>query len=381
MSILTVTNFRSIMVRTLTLLAILLMSVTHATGQSGPLRVGVVGLTHTHVHGIFNSEGRGDIEIVGIVEPNDTLAERYAGQYGFGLDIVYSTLEEMLDAQSPTAVTAFGTIYDHLAIVETCAPRGIHVMVEKPLAVSLDHAHRMEALAREHDIHLLTNYETTWYPTNHRAYALVKEDSLVGALRKVVVRDGHRGPKKIGVDPEFLEWLTDPNLNGGGAITDFGCYGANLMTWLMDGQRPLTVTAVTQQQQPENNPLVDDEALIILTYPSTVALIQASWNWPIGRKDMEIYGLTGVVYADNRHDLRIRQPVGYDGFTEEALTLPERTAPYDDPFAYLAAVIEGTVTVRPTDLSALENNVTVMEILDAAVRSARSGETVVLHSR
>ncbi len=344
-------------------------------GQSDPLPVGVVGLTHTHVHGIFVSEGRGDIKIVGIVEDNDTLVERYAEQYGFSRDIVYPTLEEMFEARHPVAVTAFGTIYDHLGIVETCAPLGIHVMVEKPLAVSLDHARKMAALARRYGIHLLTNYETTWYPTNHRAYEMVK-DSLVGELRKVVIRDGHRGPKKIGVDPEFLEWLTDPVLNGGGAITDFGCYGANLMTWLTDGRRPETVTAVTQQLQPENNPQVDDEALIILTYPGTVALIQASWNWTIGRKDMEIYGLEGVIYADNGHDLRLRTPEGYDGFTEEKMTLQDRPAPYDNPFAYLAAVIRGEITVAPTDLSALENNMTVVEILDAAVRSAKSGETV-----
>ncbi|MBB4080762.1 putative dehydrogenase [Lewinella aquimaris] len=362
----------------LLLLITLSMTLPTASGQPSPLRVGVVGLTHTHVHGIFNSEGRGDIEIVGIVEPNDTLAQRYADQYGFAKELVYPTLETMLAAQQPTAVTAFGTIYDHLGIVEVCAPLGIHVMVEKPLAVSLEHARRMQELAEQHDIHLLTNYETTWYPTNHRAYELLKQDSLIGALRKVIVRDGHRGPKKIGVDPEFLEWLTDPELNGGGALTDFGCYGANLMTWLMDNERPLTVTAVTQQQQAENNPLVDDEALIILTYPEAVAVIQASWNWPIGRKDMEIYGLQGVIYADNRQDLRVRKPVGYDGFTEEEYTLDDRSTPYDDPFSYLAAVIDGRVEVKPTDLSALQNNMIVMEILDAAVRSATSGQTIQL---
>ncbi len=356
----------------------LLLPMSLLYGQDDPLRVGVVGLTHSHVHGIFNSEGRGDIKIVGIVEDNDTLVDRYREQYGFDPALVYPTLEAMIAAREPAAVTAFGSIYAHLEIVEYCAPRGIHVMVEKPLAVSLQHAERMRALAEEHNIHLLTNYETTWYPTNHRAYALVKEDSLIGDIRKVVVRDGHRGPKKIGVDPEFLEWLTDPELNGGGAIIDFGCYGANLMTWLMDGRRPVSVTAVTQQQQPENNPRVDDEAIIILTYPETVAILQASWNWPIGRKDLEIYGLTGAVYADNGHDLRVRMAEGYDGYDERSATLEDRPAPYDNPFAFLAAVVRGDIEVAPTDLSALANNVTVVEILDAAVRSAKSGRTVEL---
>ena len=345
------------------------------SAQQDPLPVAVVGLTHSHVHGVFGSLERGDIELVGIVEDNDTLVQRYAEQYGFSLDLVYPTLAALLDAQTPQAVMAFGSIYEHLEIVETCAPLGIHVMVEKPLAVSLAHARKIEALVKQHDIHVLTNYETTWYPTNHLAREMVR-DSAIGAVRKIEVRDGHRGPKKIGVDPEFLEWLTDSTLNGGGALIDFGCYGANLVTWLMNGNKPETVTAITRQFQPQNNPDVEDEALILLTYPGTVALIQGSWNWTIGRKDLEIYGLNGVIYADNPHDLRLRSPVGYDGFTEEQQTLEDRPAPYDNPFAYLAAVVRGTVDVAPTDLSALENNLTVMEILDAAKRSAQLGRTV-----
>jgi predicted dehydrogenase len=66
--------------------------------------------------------------------------------------------------------------------------------------------------------------------------------------------------------PEFLQWLTDPVLNGGGALTDFGCYGADLATWFMNGETPLTVTAVTQQIKPDLYPKVDDEATIILAY-------------------------------------------------------------------------------------------------------------------
>ena len=346
--------------------------------QQAPLRVGVSGLTHTHVHWIFGSESsRNEIEIVGIVETDTALARRYADQYGFPMDMVYPSLEAMLDAKKPEAVTAFGTIYEHLEVVEICAPRGIHVMVEKPLAVSMEHAEKMKALAEEHHIQLLTNYETTWYPTNHKAYALAKAGQI-GSIRKVVVRDGHKGPKKIGVNEEFLDWLTDPVQNGGGAITDFGCYGANLLTWLMDGQKPNSVTAITQQLQSENNPKVDDESIIILQYDSAVAIIQGSWNWPIGRKDMAVYGLNGVVYADNRHDLRMRISEGYDGFNEEVMKLEERPAPYDDPFALFAAVIRGEVELGESDLSSLENNMLVVEILDAARESAKTGRTIFL---
>ena len=350
----------------------------NVAAQDTPLEIGVVGLTHTHVHWIFNSNSNPEFDIVGIVEPNKELAQRYADQYQFSMDMVYNTLEDLIEAKAPKAVTAFGTIYDHLEVVEICAPKGIHIMVEKPLAVNMEHAIRMKELAEKHQIHLLTNYETTWYPTTHKAYELLKKDTLIGDLRKVVVRDGHRGPKKIGVDAEFLEWLTDPVLNGGGAVIDFGCYGANLLTWIMVGERPNSVTAITTQQQAENNPNVDDEAIILLQYDETIAVIQASWNWPIGRKDMEVYGLTGVIYADNRNDLRVRIAKGYDGFDEEKMKLEERKAPYNDPFLYFTAVINGEIEADAFDLSSLENNMVVMEILDAAVKSAQSHQTVQL---
>ena len=346
-------------------------------GYTKPLRVGVVGLTHTHVHWILGTPKDDRITIVGIVETNKDLAQRYTQQHGYSMNIVFATMEEMIAQTKPEAVTAFGTIYEHLAIVQKCAPLGIHVMVEKPLAVSLAHAKKMEALAKKYKIHLLTNYETTWYPTTHKAYDLVAKDSI-GNLTQIVVRDGHRGPKKIGVNKEFLDWLTDPVQNGGGAITDFGCYGVNLSTWIHEGKRPVSVTAITQQLQPENNPNEDDEATIILVYEKSKATIQASWNWPIGRKDMEIYGTTGAIFTDNRNALRLRMAEGYDGFKETPYQLAERAVPYNDPFSLLAAVVNNEIVLLAFDLNSLENNMLVMEILEAAKLSARTGRTVKL---
>jgi len=343
--------------------------------QGESIKIGVVGLTHTHVHWILGREDFEDIQIVGIVEPNKDLAERYSKQHGYPMSIVFNTMEEMINATKPQAVTAFGTIYEHLKVVETCAPLGIHVMVEKPLAVNLEHAKKMAALAKKHNIHLLTNYETTWYPSNHKAYEMVKS-GVVGDLRKVIIRDGHRGPKKIGVNSEFLAWLTDPIQNGGGALMDFGCYGVNLMTWLLNGQKPNTVTAITQQLQQENNPKVDDDATIILTYTNANAIIQASWDWPIGRKDIEIHGLTGTLFADNRNRLRVRKAEGYDEYEEESYNLEERQIPLNDPFTLFAAVIKEEIVLDPFDLSSLENNMIVMEILEAARISAKTKRTI-----
>ena len=363
--------------RTLIFFFIVILSTDLSSQEAtdNPVRIGVVGLVHTHVHWILGREASDDLEIVGIVEPNRELAKRYSQQHGYSMDIVFDTMEEMIAKTQPEAVTAFNTIYDHLEVVKVCAPKGIHIMVEKPLAVSLDHAKQMADLARKHKVMLLTNYETTWYATNHKLYEWVHNEQKLGDIRKMVVHDGHRGPAEIGVNKEFLEWLIDPKWNGAGALTDFGCYGANLMTWMMQGEAPLTVTAITQTMKPERNPLVDDEATIILTYPKAQGIIQASWNWHISRKDMEIYGKNSAAVAKNRSEMTLRLS---DNDPLEAYTLEERKAPLNDPFSYFAAMIRGQLQYDANSLSSLENNMVVMRILDAAMRSAEKGKTVKL---
>ncbi len=360
----------------LILLLALFTSVMYAqTDEKNPVKIGIAGLTHSHVHGLLRQADREDLTIVGIAEPNRELASRYAKRYGFSMNIVYDDLETMLKTTQPEVVTAFNSIYGHLEVVETCAPLGIHVMVEKPLAVSNEHAQAMEKAAKAGNIHLLTNYETTWYGSTHKAFEMVMEEKQIGDIRKIVVHDGHPGPKEIGVNDEFLEWLTDPKLNGGGALIDFGCYGANLITWLMQGERPQSVTAVTQQVKPDIYPKVDDEATIIVTYPKAQGIIQASWNWPINRKDMEVYGQTGYVHTVDATRMKTRVNASSP---EQSLEAPALPKPYNDPFSYLIAVIRGEIEVLPTDLSSLPINMTVVEILDAARRSAASGKTIEL---
>ncbi len=339
-----------------------------------PLRIGVVGLVHTHVHWILGREEVGDIEIVGIVEPNRELAQRYADQHGYSMDIVFDSLDEMVKTVRPEAVTAFNSIYDHLETVRYCAPLGIHVMVEKPLAVSWEHAQEMIALAKKHKIHLLTNYETSWYGSNHKAYDLVHTEDKIGNIRRMVFHTGHFGPIEIGCNPEFLEWLTDPVLNGGGALTDFGCYGANLATWFMQGKAPESVTCITQQLKPHLYPKVDDDATIILDYPENQVIIQASWNWPHHVKDMEIYGTTGYVICKNANAMEIMTGRKQESTSVEADPLPQGV---HDPFAVLQKVVQENYQLPEYDVSSLENNERVMQILEAAKRSVETHKTIV----
>ena len=338
-----------------------------------PLRLGIVGLEHGHVTG-FLRQGlkRTDVKLVGVAEPNAEIAARYIKQFQLDPSIVFSSLEEMLDRAKPQAVATMTSTFDHKRVVEVCASRGVHVMMEKPLAVSVEHARAIADAARKGKIHVLVNYETTWYPNNQILWSEIRERKSLGEIRKAVIRDGHEGPKEINVQPEFLAWLTDPVKNGAGALFDFGCYGANIMTWLMDNQRPLTVTAVAQTLKPAVYPRVDDDATIIVTYPRAQLVIQASWNWPYGRKDLDIYGETGYIQTIAGEAARIR--VGKT--PEETRKAPATAAPYDQPLSYLGAVVRGEI--QPSGTTSLENNLIVTEILEAARTSAKTGRTVTL---
>ena len=340
--------------------------------EDAPLRVALAGLVHGHAFGFFDQfQHRTDLQIVGIAESDQQLAAQFARKYGLQPGIFYSDLEEMLKKTHPQAVLAYTNTYDHRRVVEICARHGVPVMMEKPLAVSLEDARAIERAAHEAKIQVLVNYETTWYRSNQAAYDLAHENAI-GEIRKIVVHDGHHGPKEINVGPEFLAWLTDPKLNGAGALFDFGCYGADLATWLMDGRRPDSVTAVTQQIKPDVYPRVDDEATIILTYPRAQAIIQASWNWPFSRKDMEVYAQKGYAITVGRDQLRVRLPEKEETSAEAKPLVKSK----EDSVSYLRAVLLGGM--KPEGLSSLETNVIVTEILDAARQSAATGKTISL---
>jgi predicted dehydrogenase len=342
--------------------------------QPGPLRVAIVGLEHGHVEGFLSALPKhSDVVLVGIADSDPDLFAKYRNKYSLADTLFYRSEANMIEKTHPQAVLVYTSIGEHRHAIEIAAQYGLTVMVEKPLTISLDDALAIRRTARHYKIHVLVNYETTWYASNKAAYDEVAQGRL-GAIRRVVVHDGHQGPKEIGVPPEFLSWLTDPAQNGAGALYDFGCYGVDLMTWLMHGETPLTVTAVLNHDKPETYPRVDDDATIVLTYPHAQAVIQASWNWPFGRKDMEVYGATGYAITVASDHVRTR----YEHDSEERLTeASPLSAPNNNSLSYLAAVVRGQLEPKG-DLTALDTNIVVMQILDAARESARTGKTIQL---
>lgn len=339
--------------------------------QAGPLRLGVAGVTHGHLYQVKIRVDRGDFEVVGVSEDNDTYRNDNALTGLVPQDRFYKSLPQMLDKTRPEVVVAFGSIKDHMEVVRECAPRGIHVMVEKPLCTTAKEAEEIRKLSEKYGIKVLVNYETSWYASN--TYVKNSIDSgRYGKIFRIDVYDGHGGPVEIGCGNAFTDWLTDPVLNGAGALYDFGCYGANIATWIFGGREPLTVSAVAHTMKPDVYPKVDDDATIQLDYGDATVQINASWCWPFSRKDMWVYGLEGSVYQMNETMVTERK----DGKPTQTFEAPALKAPYDDSFRLLKAVVRDEIVLAPSDLHSLENNITVVRILDAARTSAAKGKVV-----
>ncbi|HEY4936193.1 MAG TPA: Gfo/Idh/MocA family oxidoreductase [Puia sp.] len=346
------------------------MLITIASLAQKILRVDIAGLAHDHVHGILNQYKKGEVIILGIAEADEKLVLRYKKTYQLPDSLFFRNLESLLAHTKPDAVLAYTPISEHINVVEICAPKGVSVMVEKPLATTVKDAERMVALVKQYHIHVLTNYETTWYNSNQQVYEMVNSQHAIGEIRKMTVHDGHQGPVEIGCSPDFLSWLTDPVKNGGGALMDFGCYGANLMVWLMNGKAPIAVTAVTHHLKPAIYPKVEDEATILLEYPDATGIIEASWDWPFGIKDLEVFGTKGYLHALNGNTLQKRDKDIYEN-------VQLSPAAYTNNIQYLSDVLSGKLDPGH-DLSSLENNLIVVRILESALKSAREGRKIEL---
>jgi predicted dehydrogenase len=341
--------------------------------DNAPVKIGVAGLTHGHVKGFLRRAAAADgVKIVGVVEPDSSLASEFAETFSIDPKILYSSLDSMLETARPDAVVVYTSTARYPEIVKACAARGVHVMLEKPLAVSIEAAKEIESVAKSSEIHVLVNYETNWMPSVYSAHAMVFDQEAIGEVRKIEIQIGHQGPVEIGSTPQqFVDWLGDPEA-GGGTLLDFGSYGANIATWMMDGKKPNSVFCLNLGLKPDTYPKVEDETTIILAYDQAVAILQGSWNSPVDRKDLQVYGEFGYVKTVQQQQIELM----VEGMSPEVIPAEEPEEPENEQIPYLCAVVRGEIT--PEGRPSLAYNVTVMEILDAARKSAETGKLVSL---
>jgi len=330
--------------------------------------IAVVGLVHSHVWGHLGKMVQGKpARLVGVAETAPELVAE-AKKRGVAGELFHSDWRKMIDAVKPEIVWAFVENNRHLEIVQYCAPRRIHVIFEKPLASTWKDSVAIRDLARKHGIFVMCNYQMAWWPTSYAARQAVALGELgdVWRIRGIVGHGGPGGP--TGLNKYFFEWLTDPVKNGAGALVDFGCY--NALWSLMYLGRPSKVYAVAHRLRPDEFPRVEDTALLVLSYPKGVALLEASWDLPRSFQDLEVFGRKGSVYMTSR---QVELRAGREAREVPAPPLPPERS---EPIAYMIHCIE--TKTEPEGMTSLDLNVGVMEIIDAAKESIRTGRAVAL---
>ncbi len=350
------------------------LATTDALGHPRPdeakTRLAVVGLDHDHVWGLLKDiAGEPEAELVAIADLRPALVDRAKTLVPANVKF-YADYVKMLDETKPQAVIVTTENDKHLEILRECAKRHIHYSTEKPMATTGADAREMQRLAEQAGIKLMVNYWNAWVAPTHEIHHRVQAGE-VGPVNKMIVRYGHQGPKEIGVSKYFADWLYDPVKNGGGAIMDFGCYGAEWALWLKG--RPTRVYATAQKLKTEQHNSVDDDATILLEYPDATVVIQASWDWPYDNGQVEVFGPKGSLLATGEELFRRTLDDDTSKTALEGQRIAVNPAPEkaSNPISYFVDSIRHNKPIE--DPLSPHLNVQVMEILDAARESVRTG--------
>ncbi len=330
-------------------------------------KIAFIGLGHSHTWGHLTRILQGaPVKLAGIAETvPDLIAE--AKRRGATDVPVYADYKKMLDEVKPDIVWGFVENNRHLEVIQACAPRKIHVIFEKPLASTYKDAQAIRALAQKSGILVMTNYQMAWWPTNYAAKAGA-DSGEIGKIWRMHGIVGHGGPgKPEGLNRHFFLWLTDPVQNGAGALMDFGCYNALWALWYKG--RPENVYAQSNQLRPGEFPKVEDASVMVLSYKDGVGIFEGSWDLPRGFQDLEVFGRAGSIYT-TASEVVLRKGKEPAAKIDVPALAPEMTGPTQ----YLTYCIKNQKPVE--GLVALDINVGVAEIIEAAKMSIKTGKAV-----
>lgn len=335
-----------------------------------PLRIAVLGMAHDHLWDnlpdLLACE-RGDL--VAGADVNPKLRELFRERTG--CDGLFEDYAELLDEVSPDAVYAYGATAEHAGVVELCAERGIHAMVEKPMAATLEQADRMIAAAQTAGVCLMVNWPTAWSPVWERAGELVRAGDI-GRLWQITWRGGHSGPELLGCSPEFCQFLFDKELNGSGAFTDYGGYGASLCVLLMEGS-PNSVAAMAGRLVKTQLP-VEDNGIVLLRYPQAICRLEMTWSEAVPHQpphDTVLYGTDGTAVIGR--DLTVHTRGEPSGQTLDCPPLPQGRGNASEYF--LECIAEGREPEGQTNPMVSR---AAQEIVEAGLRAATTGMEIAL---
>ncbi|RJS84148.1 gfo/Idh/MocA family oxidoreductase [Candidatus Bathyarchaeota archaeon] len=339
------------------------------------LKLGIVGLVHDHVWGLLNQFNAIErVKIEAAADSNPPLLETVKTQ--FGVSKLYTDFLEMLSKEDLDAVLLCTENSRHADVVEAAAERGIHVIMEKPMAATLEQAERIVKSSEKYGIKVMVNYPTTWSPAVQQAYKMVKEDKI-GDIFHIRFRGAHAGPKETGCSPYFYNWLYNKELNGAGAIIDYCCYGVNLSCWFL-GDTPKSVIGVMGTLA-RTYLEVDDNAMIIMNYKNAWGIAEACWS-QVGSHPIHgpiINGVNGSLIVDEEgrlHFYAVKKKGDYRDIQGEVLEPPMPPKGWRNGPEYFVERIEKDEEI--SDPLSVRFNRDVQEILEAGIHSAVEGKRI-----
>jgi predicted dehydrogenase len=241
--------------------------------MSESIRVGVIGLVHDHIWDNLPAlKAHPSAQIVAVADSNPELLTRFEEEYN--CSATYEEYEDLLQEEELDAVYIYLSNRAGAEAAQLALSMGLHVMIEKPMASTLEEADDMMAAARVSGSRLMINWPLAWWPQLHQAMNLASSGAI-GRSWQVKYRAAHAGPAELGCSDFFCSWLFDPEENGGGALMDYCCYGALLARAILG--MPARVTGIMGRFCKETI-TVEDNALLALTYHDAMATAEGSWT-------------------------------------------------------------------------------------------------------
>jgi predicted dehydrogenase len=335
-------------------------------------RVGIAGVVHGHVAAHLREWAETeDAEVVAVADPNREERDGYLRRFHLEGIHRYDTIAEMLDSERLEVISVCTQTMRHAEAVVAAAERGVHCIVEKPLTPSLSDADRMLAAANTYGVHVLTTYPSRWPGGLLQSVLTHAGRGALGRIYDVRYRAG--GPKPRAADANlFFRWLYDPAENGAGALVDYCCYGVDVACEVLG--LPVSVFAVAGRWV-RDDLVGDDNARLLLSYPRGVAEVAATWSaYGSTPALVHLAGERGTI-ALGADGAQLFEEASPRGRSLEPGELPQAT-PEPSLCAHLIRCLdEGRA---PVPWSRIDHHRDVAEVLDAALRSARSGRPVLL---
>jgi predicted dehydrogenase len=312
--------------------------------------------------------------LVGVADQQSRLLDKMRARLGDS-GACYADVGEMLDRLAPDALIVTAPNSAHRALVEHCARRGIHCLVQKPLATTYADAAAIQQMVERAGIKLMVNYYPLWNPEKAELFRRVLGGEI-GEVQQMTIVNGHQGPQDMGVlTDDYIAWLYDPLRHGGGVLADQGTYGLGYVVWVLGAPQSVLAAELPLKQHPQG--WVDDSSTVVLTYPRATAVVMASWAWPHSRDEILCYGSQGSMCLRDHVLVRKRASVRFDVPVEAEPIAPPATPPErQHGIAWFAHCLRHDLPVETPFTAAL--NGVVCQIVEAAQQSAREGRAIAL---